>query len=234
MLYIGNEKLKPKINNNNATFRIPEHYDSKIEYLQSTGAQWIDTKILAYTPDSYKIICKVVNIDNNRKIICGSFIGASDRSLALEFGGSSNRYPRILRGWVSDSNTNTNLWTSTAMDLNVDIDIQWEWDPNTKKLTIIGSDGQHNVNDSVTFSSALSYNSAQTFYLFKDHRSGGSEIAYPLQIKQLQLYHNNTLVRNFIPVRVGQIGYLFDKVTERLFKNDGTGNFILGPDIQEE
>lgn len=45
-----------------------------------------------------------------------------------------------------------------------------------------------------------------------------------------QLIINNTLVRDFIPVRVGQVGYMYDKVSGQLFGNAGTGEFILGPD----
>jgi hypothetical protein len=35
-----------------------------------------------------------------------------------------------------------------------------------------------------------------------------------------------------IPVRVGQVGYLYDRVSGQLFGNAGTGDFILGPDVQ--
>jgi hypothetical protein len=37
-------------------------------------------------------------------------------------------------------------------------------------------------------------------------------------------------VIDFIPVRIGNVGYMFDKVSGKLFGNAGTGNFILGPD----
>ena len=33
-----------------------------------------------------------------------------------------------------------------------------------------------------------------------------------------------------IPVRVGQVGYMYDRVSGQLFGNQGTGNFILGED----
>lgn len=36
---------------------------------------------------------------------------------------------------------------------------------------------------------------------------------------------------DFIPVRIGTKGYLYDKVSKRLFGNAGTGSFTLGPDI---
>ena len=42
---------------------------------------------------------------------------------------------------------------------------------------------------------------------------------------------NNNLIEDFIPVRVGQVGYMYDKVSHQLFGNSGTGNFILGPDL---
>ena len=45
------------------------------------------------------------------------------------------------------------------------------------------------------------------------------------------MWDGETLVRDYIPVRVGQVGYMYDKVSGQLFGNSGTGNFILGNDI---
>ena len=39
---------------------------------------------------------------------------------------------------------------------------------------------------------------------------------------------------NLIPVRVGQVGYMYDTVSGQLFENSGTGSFIVGPDSQEQ
>lgn len=208
-------------------------YDAEIEYLESTGKQYIDTGILAKLTNSYKIDCEVVNLDNNRKIICGSYIGPGDKSLAVEFGGTSNQKPGILRGWVQQGNVSVNLWTAQALLLNTNINVYWEWDPNTKKLKIEASDGQTSINNTsdilnVTLSSATS----QTFWLFKDHRTSSTNvIEYPLRIKHLKLYENDILVRDFIPVRKDTTGYMYDKVSGTLFGNKGSGDFILGDDI---
>lgn len=40
-----------------------------------------------------------------------------------------------------------------------------------------------------------------------------------------------TIEIDWIPVRVGMVGYMYDRVSGQLFANAGTGNFILGPDI---
>ena len=50
------------------------------------------------------------------------------------------------------------------------------------------------------------------------------------RIHACQIYDNGTLVRDFIPVRVGQVGYMYDKVSGTLFGSAGTGSFTLGSD----
>lgn len=44
---------------------------------------------------------------------------------------------------------------------------------------------------------------------------------------------NGNLIYDLIPVRVGQVGYLYDKVSGELFGNDGSNDFIIGGDIGE-
>ena len=38
------------------------------------------------------------------------------------------------------------------------------------------------------------------------------------------------LMADFIPVRVGDVGYMYDRVSSQLFGNSGTGDFVVGPD----
>ena len=42
---------------------------------------------------------------------------------------------------------------------------------------------------------------------------------------------SNTVIRDFVPVRIGDKGCFFDRVTKQFFKNEGSGEFILGPDL---
>jgi hypothetical protein len=51
-----------------------------------------------------------------------------------------------------------------------------------------------------------------------------------MRLYYFKIYSNNGLVRDLIPVRVGQVGYMYDKVSGQLFGNSGTGEFILGAD----
>jgi hypothetical protein len=52
----------------------------------------------------------------------------------------------------------------------------------------------------------------------------------PIELYYCKLFKDDILVRDFIPVRVGNVGYMYDKVSKQLFGNQGTGAFILGPD----
>ena len=50
------------------------------------------------------------------------------------------------------------------------------------------------------------------------------------KISYCKLYDNNILVRDLIPVRIGAVGYFYDRVSGQLFGNSGTGAFVIGPD----
>lgn len=56
---------------------------------------------------------------------------------------------------------------------------------------------------------------------------------YPFngKIYDAKIYQNDVLVRDFIPVRIDTVGYLYDTVSGELFGNLGTGSFTLGPDV---
>ena len=51
------------------------------------------------------------------------------------------------------------------------------------------------------------------------------------RIYYCQIYQSGQLVRDLIPVRIGQVGHLFDRVNGVLYSNRMSQDFILGPDI---
>ena len=71
-----------------------------------------------------------------------------------------------------------------------------------------------------------------SFGLYTRMTNNGRPSSYSkVLIKWMKIYKDNVLVRDYIPVRVGLVGYMYDKVSGELFGNEGTGKFILGPDI---
>lgn len=185
-------------------------YDAEIQYLRSTGTQWIDTGIIpkTNTKAQFKFMNSVVTGDcilgytdiNDKK--SWRFFNYSSKAY-LDLPGANNTRNRISGGtinagviynleigniYVKNLSTGTNIISGTASPSFVGL--------NTIRLN---NDGNGRT-------------SKNYFYYVK-------------------IFEGSSLVRDMIPVRVGQIGYMYDKVSEQLFGNAGTGNFTLGPDV---
>ena len=183
----------------------PLPYDAEVEYLESTGTQWIDTginlrQILHTTMDM--MITK--NITTN-SCLCGLFV--------------ENSYPRYqlyingYQQWATLTTTNAQYYNYSGITAGASVTKNVRYTPTLNSLQVQNYD--------------------MTIYLFARNHSSNK-----LAINGLRMYscnivddNNNVKLREFIPVRVGQTGYLYDKVSGQLFGNAGTGNFILGNDI---
>lgn len=44
---------------------------------------------------------------------------------------------------------------------------------------------------------------------------------------------NGVVMVDLVPVRVGSVGYLYDKKNGVIYGNSGTGNFVVGPDVEQ-
>ena len=51
-----------------------------------------------------------------------------------------------------------------------------------------------------------------------------------LKTVHIKIQIGDNHVRDFIPVRKDGVGYMYDRVTGKLFYNKGTGEFLTGPD----
>ena len=79
-----------------------------------------------------------------------------------------------------------------------------------------------------TFSSPFGSSSSEVYLFSGVNASRPSSNFY---CHSLMLFNNaDNKIRDLIPVRVGNVGYMYDKVSRQLFGNSGTGDFILGPD----
>lgn len=65
--------------------------------------------------------------------------------------------------------------------------------------------------------------------LFGSHTE--SSVGSSHRLYYLKLFHKGKLLFDLIPVRIGDEGFMYDKVSGKLFGNSGEGKFILGPDI---
>ena len=187
-------------------------YDAEVEYLESTGTQWIDTgKVLSSTGFAYDADILFKRIDN-----CQVFGGrtVADNSMA----DSLSLF--IVGGmWRFDN------FGSSRSGPVVDTDTRYSVSLVDGKTTVNGVEVETPV--------PTGHSSGATVYIFAGHRpqaSGGVELQSSIRLYSLKFYQYGLLAADYRPVRVGDIGYLYDRASGQLFGNAGTGAFIIGPD----
>ena len=181
-------------------------YDAEVEYLESDGHSYIDTGLKA---SSELGILAHIYLPRVSRFIFGGRNGLVNKEFS--FLAYDNGFFRFRFGSSESSNT------------SVEEGI-YEFD-NTQNHNIL------KVNDSTFTASSSTFVSDNNFILFGLNAEGGVNISVGVRIYDFKIYQNSTLVRDFIPVRIGNVGYMYDKVTKQLFGNKGTGQFILGSDV---
>lgn len=185
-------------------------YDVEIEYLESTGTQWIDTGIIpdAATGFEAQVVCS--NNDDDTYLI-----GLRNDSSYTRWGvGHSNKGFYWCYGSIQDS--------ERLIELSANIKLNYL---NDKKY--IATNGNSTVNISLP---SLSFVPAYNIRLFGSAGIVAWYSKWSGKINYVKITQGDALVMDLIPVRVEQVGYMYDKVSGQLFGNAGTGEFILGPD----
>ena len=178
--------------------RLP--YDAEVEYLESTGEQWIDT---------------------------GYVLSASDRIVVqVYFQANDNRGNRMILGI-----SNPKLWITTGT-----CRFNGENYADINKLRKLGAWNSISIDKdyctcngtAVPMSEGTFQNNSLSLWLFG--ANGSTTTKTNGRISWCKIYHSGVLVCDFISVRKGTVGYMYDRVSVQLFGNAGTGAFIIGPD----
>ena len=198
--------------------RLP--YDAEVEYLESTGTQWIDTG-LPIAPNFY---------------LDATFSIPSTIPHVLTFMGTTTLSQPYYRFWVCSIQTNK---TINCGLINNAISTATLTADEPHNIYVKFFDGEQLCKlDGTTIVSATntSDSSAKAAWLAQGNLFIGrsrlnEQFNFIGKVFAVKIYDaNGTLVRDFVPVRKGTVGYLYDRVTRKLFGNAGTGDFVLGPD----
>ena len=185
-------------------------YDTEIEYLQSSGTQYIDTR-LSPTTNSHVII------------ECSNVLNASLENESFGYGvsGGQRFHMVAVANWNSNkfhAGCGTNvIYTTTADTASHTFELYGNG-------TFVQDGTSYSIGSSVGIIS-------DTMPLFARLWDGSYQYSNGVRIHSFKWYESETLVLDLIPVRVGQVGYMYDKVSGQLLGNSGTGDFVLGGDI---
>ena len=177
---------------------MPSNY-KLVEYIESTGTQYIDTLI----PKTTNVKCKltVQSTDNS-----GNHVIFSYGSKSGQWFGTSNAYYSLGGG-------NDFSFSSTSKQ-DVDITIRYQQDIN-----VVISE------ESLTRAYSSAGSESDTYRLFNVGSYTSSCKVYSCEIRD---YDNNRLLRNFIPVydTLTQKYGMWESVQSKFYGNDGTGDFL--------
>ena len=182
---------------------LPSGY-TRLEYIESTGTQYIDTGFMA------------TNL--SRIVIDFTYLGGDVVFGAYNTGGAGAVGMQNLSGsWYQYYGSSGGV-TSVAAAVNK----RYKADYNQNVATINGVVGRT--------AAANSFTGTNPVILFGIQNAGTVGFLSKLKLYECKIYENGVLSRSFIPVKTksGAIG-LYDEVSSSFYPNAGAGTFTAGP-----
>ena len=186
-------------------------YDAEIEYLESTYGQHIELPIYGQKGLNYEVRVDFPTATghSNYPVVLGAQTSDTSRRYTLMIGLTLNR------AYYNLNNVERYVGITAATHI-YRLENGQAYLDGALKATLSAS-------DFVTPFPIILFN-------FSDNGVVNINRSVATRLYYCRFYGTANL--DLIPVRVGQVGYMYDRVSGQLFGNAGTGNFILGPDIQ--
>lgn len=178
-----------------------------LEYIESTGTQYIDTGIKA--SKNLKVEANIdVSPANGWVMILGDYTDGSyfswwrqNTTMHAYYGSNTKTLAELSGKRKYIANDTNNIWSI-----------------DTSKITVTPNSSNFSKN-------------GNNLYLFSVN-NGGNYNKASMKLYSCKIYDNNTLVRDFIPVKTTTKIYgLWDNVNKVLYENAGTGTFTGGPAV---
>ncbi len=184
---------------------LPSGY-RQVEYLESTGTQWIDS--LFYPNQDTRVVCECYW---TYETVFGSRQSALSRAYAFLVGGGTR--------FRTDFNNKQGWFDGVSINQRIRID------KNRNETVIIDeNENEYKIElDSATFSSP------KPIAIFALNQNSGVAIGRGKIYSSFQIYDNDILARNFLTcLDPNDRPCMFDLVTQQPFYNQGTGEFLYG------
>ena len=173
-------------------------YDAEVEYIQSTGTQWIDTGWIFQK--------------NIRLVFDITYMGSGT------FGRNAGTYEC--------------LWSGSSFFFGGGISfiarsnfVRYEMDYDFTAGNMVAK-----VNGSV-FRQTTGTQPTDTKIVLFAMMTGNTRSPAPIRHGRFTIYKDGIAVLDMVPVRIGTEGAMYDRVSRKLFRNNGTGAFSYGPDV---
>lgn len=184
---------------------------TEVEYLESTGTQYIDLPMTVAAGTFFSLEFEIIPV----------YIGGSRRPVL-----TANPYAQFYVGFWSYNSTTDYITYNSIIGGKV-TNGGFGFNVGTKHTVILSTDGI--TRDGVFTENKRALGTTITaFRIFMQY--GGTQ-GYPVKIGHLKITAGDDVLYDLIPFRIGNIGCMYDKVSDQLLNNNGTGRFIPGPDV---
>lgn len=201
---------------------LPSEY-REVEYLESTGAQYIDTSVNQNGNAGFKIDC-MMPAEIVQSALIGSYINGGVNGGVIRQKSDGKPYFQYgTTSTISEYALTNNIFSARHV---------YEFNSTAHKNAFY-IDGVSKI------SSATAGNTGLSFYLFAAHVSGTGAtnpngIAGVKRIFSCEIYASQVLKRAFVPcVDNNGVGGMYDLAGGRFYTNSGTGDFNVGEEVEQ-
>ena len=207
---IGKTNVKVKPNKNKSLI-------DYVEYIQSTGVQYINTEVLPATDITYEIDVEITKATSQEDTcLFGGRAGSNSNQYVLWDGHNTSN---AARKTIPVFGTLQNAYTYAS--------------PNGK--TIFKYDGSRfycNGDSIFTMTNTSGYSNYPIYLFALNNNNTADSRMYKGKLFYFKIYKARVLIRDFRPVKDGAGVYcLYDEVEQRCYYNQGTGTFKGGASI---
>ena len=197
--------------------QLPTGY-TELEYIESTGTQYIDTGIVNWNNTLEYEIKLSIEPQSGIKTYFGCYDGWST---------SKNNVPSISTWTDYKVASNFRAGYSSSSGTNIGISNGQTGTISLKGNTISWSEGS-----STSFDRGYDFTVSSSIFLFALHTNSGATEFATTKIYRTKFWLNGELIRDFRPMLdYNNAACMFDMVTGKCFYNQGTDTFITGPEV---
>lgn len=187
-------------------------YDAEVEYLESTGTQYIDLGFYPNSTTKMEVDGQFTKDVSTNSNTCGSnsTSGSGLKSFSIQYRSTGSV---LMIGGYGVNNTVSDL---------------------KRHLFVLNGYGKSYI-DSYGSNAANTFDNGQVnqtmvWFAYKGNTQTIERWAN-FRVYSIKVTQDGEVLRDLIPVRKNGIGHLFDRISNTLFGNLGTGSFLYGGDI---
>lgn len=189
--------------------KLPDGY-TQVEYIESSGTQYIDTGFVPDSNSGIKMKTNVLSVPSRNSWLFGS-----------RNNNATARFEIIcISGTVYRFYYGTSNYAFSGLSM-------------TGEMEIVVDGNSATINGATVTASATTFSGSNSLYLFSCHGGAAEDETSYQKLYSCQIYDNGTLVRDYVPCRdaSGVLG-LYDLVNDEFYSNAGSGTFTAGEDIE--